>query len=84
MSEVHVLFRGQQKSFLFDEVFEPDRYAAIGIPENMEVNSSTVTQEQVKMALAQKFDVGVGEFQDSFVEINPNGNITVRPDTTFG
>lgn len=84
MSEVYVLFRGQQKTFPFDEVFEPERYAAIGIPEDVDVNPSTVSPEQVKMALAQKFDVGVNEFQDNFVEINPNGNITVRPNTTFG
>jgi len=36
------------------------------------------------MALAQHYDVGVGEFSDHKVEINKNGNITVRADTVFG
>jgi len=34
--------------------------------------------------LSQYYDVGVGEFDDHFVELNPNGNVTVRPNTPFG
>ena len=84
MSTIHCTFRGRQYDFDFFEIFAPDRYVAIGIPEDFDVKPNTVTQDQVKMALAQKFDVGVGEFDEDFVEINPNGNITVRPDTVFG
>ena len=84
MSTIHCTFRGTQHTFDFEEIFAPDRYTAIGIADGIDVRPDTVSNEQVKMALAQKFDVGVGEFNDDFVEINPNGNITLRPNTVFG
>ena len=84
MGEGHVVYDGQNKDLNFDEVFPADRFAAIGIPEGTVVSASSVTEQQVKAALAQFFDVGLGEFEDHFVEINPNGNITVRPNASFG
>ena len=84
MSMIHCTFRGRQYDYNFEDVFVPERFPAIGIPDGMEVTASSVSEDQVKTALAQKFDVGLGEFSDSYVEINPNGNITVRPDAVFG
>lgn len=83
-SKIHVVYDGRTQDLAFEDVFPQDRYASIGIPEGTEVTSQSVTQQQVKTALAQHFDVGITEFDDHFVEINPNGNITVRPNTTFG
>jgi hypothetical protein len=48
------------------------------------VSASNLNEDQIKAALSQHFDVGLGEFEDHYVEINPNGNITVRPNTTYG
>lgn len=84
MSTVHVVYNGESKDLEFDTVFSTERLAAIGIADGTEVSASTVSQENVRTALAQHFDVGLSEFSDHYVEINPNGNITVRPNATFG
>lgn len=84
MSDVHVMFRGRQEDLPFDNLFPTERYEALGITSGTTVLPSTVSESQIRMALAQRFDVGVGEFQDHFIEINPNGNITVRQNTPFG
>jgi hypothetical protein len=84
MAKVHVVYNGRTEDLGFDEVFPQERLANIGIPEGTEPSVRTLNSEQVKTALAQHYDVGRGEFQDHFVELNPNGNITVRPSTEFG
>jgi hypothetical protein len=84
MAKVHVVYNGRSEDLDFDTVFPPNRFANIGIPEGTVPSVNTLTTEQVKTALAQHFDVGLGEFADHFVEMNPNGNITVRMNTTFG
>ena len=84
MSSIHVVYDGQTKDLTFEELFPEERFTAIGIPEGTTVEASTLTAQQVKMALAQHYDVGLAEFEDHFVENNPNGNITVRPNTPFG
>lgn len=84
MSDVHVMYRGRQDDFPFDSLFPNERYEALGIAEGATVLPSTVNESQIRMALAQKYDVGMNEFNDHFIEINPNGNITVRANTPFG
>lgn len=83
MSKVHVIYNGTH-DLDFSQVFPPERFANIGISEGVEVSSSTLTEAQVKTALAQHFDVGINEFRDHFVSFDPTGNITVRPDAEFG
>jgi len=83
MSTVHVVYDGQH-DLDFNELFTAERVASLGISEGTEVTPANITQAQVKMALAQYFDRGLNEFNDHFVEINPNGNITVRQNTVFG
>ena len=83
MAKIHVVYRGEN-DMDFDTLFPPERFANIGIPAGTVPAVNTLTSEQVKSALAQHFDVGLGEFRDHYVEMNPNGNITVRPNTTFG
>lgn len=85
MSSVHVAsYGGRSYDFTFGELFPEDRFKNIGIPEGTIVTQATLTVDNVKVALAQHFDVGLTEFRDYYVEMNPNGNITVRPNTTFG
>jgi len=84
MAGIHVVYNGNTRDLTFEELFPQDRLAAIGFTGNEAPASSNLTEDQVKRALAQHFDVGVGEFGDHKVEMNPNGNITVRPDTPFG
>lgn len=84
MSTVHVLYKGRTEDLEFEQVFPVGRFQAIGIPEGTTVSASNLTEGQIKAALSQHFDVGLGEFEDHYVEINPNGNVTVRPNTTYG
>ena len=84
MSQVHVLYDGRTQDLDFDDLFTPDRKASLGFAEDAEITSKELSNNQVKAALSQHFDVGPDEFRDHFVEINPNGNITVRPSTPFG
>jgi len=78
------MFRGNTDDFVFEDLFPVERYQQLGIVEGTTPTPSTVSQDQIVMALAQHYDVGVGEFSDHKVEINKNGNITVRADTVFG
>jgi hypothetical protein len=84
MSDVHVVYNGRNDDLTFDQVFTPERRVSVGIAEGTVLSSSNVTEDQMKRALSQYYDVGVGEFNDHFVELNPNGNVTVRPSTPFG
>lgn len=84
MSDVHVMYQGQQDDFSFEELFPEDRYEAIGIDTDTVVTPKSVNDTQIRAALAQKYDVGLNEFNDHHIEINPNGNITVRANTPFG
>jgi hypothetical protein len=83
MSTVHVMYEGTH-DLEFDELFNADRKAAIGFDADATINPKDLSNNQIKAALAQHFDVGPNEFEDHYVEINPNGNITVRPSTPFG
>ena len=84
MSIVHVMFRGNTDDLKFEEIFPEERYVALGLEPGFIPTQSNVSQDQIRMALAQHYDVGLGEFSDHHIEINSNGNITVRANTTFG
>jgi len=81
---VHVKYEGRSDDIEFETLFPADRWASLGIAEGTVPTPQTVTQQQIRTALAQHYDRGVGEFNDMYVEVNPNGNITVRPEATFG
>jgi hypothetical protein len=84
MSDIHVMFRGRQDDLKFDDLFSQDRFDALGITEGTVLTPSSVNQDQIRMALAQKYDVGLDEFKDHAIEVSANGNITVRANTPFG
>jgi hypothetical protein len=84
MSDIHVMFRGRQDDFDFGELFPAERYEALGIADGTDVTSRSVSDTQIRMALAQKYDVGTNEFADHKIETSSNGNITVRANTPFG
>jgi len=81
---VHVKYEGRSDDIEFGTLFRQDRLVSLGIPMDTTPTPQTVTQAQIRMALAQHYDRGMGEFDDMFVEVNPNGNITVRPEAVFG
>ena len=82
---VHVVYNGRTQDLTMEQVFPQGRLANIGVAEGTEVSAATLNAQQVKTALAQFFDVGLGEFNDHYVDFNTKaGNITVRPNTEFG
>lgn len=78
MSQIHVIYNGNN-DIEFTDVFRQDR-----TPEIQNPQPNTVTHEQIKRALSIYFDVNQNEFDDHYIEINPNGNITVRPNAKWG
>jgi hypothetical protein len=82
--KIHVVYDGRNVDLTFAELFPTERLQSIGISEGTEATAGTLNQTQVRTALAQHFDVGVGEFNDHHVDFAENGNITVRPNTEFG
>lgn len=42
------------------------------------------TDDQVRRALANYFDVALGKFRAYVIERHENGNMTVRPEAVFG
>lgn len=82
--KIHVVYDGRNEDFSFSDLFPQDRLVNIGIAAGTDVNANTLTQENVRTALAQHYDVGLNEFEDHYIEFAANGNITVRPNTTFG
>ena len=81
MPKVHVIYNGT-KDIDFEELFR-DSYNRLGIQPDTLLSSENLTEQQVKMALAQYFDVSLNEFEDHHVDFAPNRNITVRPHATF-
>jgi len=84
MSVVHVRYNGESKDIEFVDLFPEEKYEALGIPGNVPPTAATIGTGIVRTALAQYFDVGLGEFSDYVVEPHDNGNMTVRPKATFG
>ena len=82
--QVHIVYDGRKEDLTFEQLFPVDRLQSMGIAEGTEVNANTLNQDNVRMALAQHYDVGINEFQDHHIEFQSNGNIIVRPETTFG
>jgi hypothetical protein len=83
MPDVHVMYNGTH-DINFDELFTAERKESIGLAADAAVTSKDLSNNQIKAALVQHFDVGPDEFNDHYVDIAPNGNITVRPSTPFG
>lgn len=84
MASVHIRYSGRTQEVDFENVFPEDRLAAIGIAHTVQVNSRNVSADNVKTAVAQYLDIGLGELDGYEVEFHKNGNITVRPDAVFG
>jgi hypothetical protein len=82
--KIHVVYDGRKEDLTFEQLFPADRLQSMGIAEGAQINANTLNQENVRMALAQHYDVGINEFEDHHIEFQSNGNIVVRPETTFG
>lgn len=84
MSTVHVVYDGRNQDLDLNEIFPEDRLESIGVAPGTDINSGNLTEQQVRVAVAQHYDIALEDLSDHYVEFSPNGNITVRPNTTFG
>jgi len=65
---VHLRFEGHSYDFALHD---------LGITSNMK-------DRDVKMRLAQRFDIGFQRIQSYVVEHRPSGDIIVRPEAVYG
>ncbi len=84
MSEVHIMYDGQTEDINLKDLFPEDRWEQLGIEPGTEITSDNITGEQIKLALVDHYDRPASEFAELVVEHHKNGNITVRPNATFG
>jgi len=84
MSEVHIVYDGNTEDINLEDLFPLERREAYGIEEGTELTSDSVSAAQIKMALADHYDRPIDEFNELVVEHHKNGNLTARPNATFG
>lgn len=84
MSEVHLIYNGRTEDIDLNDLFPNDRRTELGIEEDIELSPDSINAEQIKKALVHHFDQPETEFNELVVEHHKNGNITVRPNATFG
>jgi len=84
MSTVSIFYDGQQQELELEVLIPPEDREGLGIAEDVELDPQELTGKQIKQALANHFDKPVTEFGELVVENHKTGNITVRPNATFG
>lgn len=81
---VHVRYDGRSHEIPFEDFFRADRLDRIGVNSDKVSSLSDISDSQLKQLLAQHFDQNVNSFDGYVVEREPSGNVTVRPNATFG
>ena len=84
MSTVGIFYEGQNTEVELNVLIPHEDRAGLGIAEDAELDPQELTAKQIKQALANHFDKPVAEFEELIVENHKTGNITVRPNATFG
>jgi len=81
---VHVRFNGTSHDIPFEDFFRSDRLERAGVNSDGVASLSDVKDSQLKQLLAQHFDRDVNDFNGYLIEHEANGNLTIRPEATFG
>lgn len=84
MSNVHIVYEGQSHDLNLDQLIQDQDRPALGIDEDISINSRDLTADQIRRALSIHFDRSLDEFNELSVDFHKDGNITVRPNATFG
>jgi hypothetical protein len=84
MDAVHIVYDGRTEDIDLDDLIPVDDRAGLGIEDDAELQSKDLNGDQIKRALANHFDKPVDEFNELIVEFHKSGDITVRPNATFG
>lgn len=84
MDAVHIVYDGKTEDIDLDDLIPMDDRAGLGIEDDAELLSKHLNGDQIKRALANHYDKPVDEFNELIVEFHKSGDITVRPNATFG
>ena len=84
MAEVHIIYDGNTEDIGIEDLIPVEDRAGLGIDDDTEILTTDLTADQIKRALANHYDKPIEEFEELIVEHHKNGNITVRPNATFG
>lgn len=84
MSKVHIIYDGNTEDINLEDLFPENRREQLGIAAGTELIADNVTADQIKRALVDHYDRPATEFEELIVEHHKTGNITVRPNATFG
>lgn len=80
---LHILYDGRSEDLEFSQLIPEQRRDVLGLTSNQN-DFRSLSQDQIKTALADHFDKAVSEFEELVVEYHKNGNVTVRPNGVFG
>jgi len=84
MDAVHIVYEGQTQDLGLEDLIPMEDRASLGIEDDTELHSNDLNADQIKRALANHYDKPVDEFNELIVEFHKSGDITVRPNATFG
>lgn len=84
MAQVHIMYDGKAEDLELGELIPVGDRPDLGIDDDHELTSTELSGDQIKRALANHYDKPVEEFEELVVEFHKNGNITCRPNATFG
>ena len=84
MDTVHIMYQGNSEDISLENLIPAGDRDGLGIAAGTELNAQNLTGDQIKRALANHYDQPLDEFNELSVEFHKNGNITVRPQATFG
>jgi len=84
MSNIHIVYEGTSHDLSLEDLITEQDRPGLGIDENAELTSESLNADQIRRALANHFDVSLDEFNELTVDFHKNGNITVRPNASFG
>ena len=83
MATLHVKYHNESNDYDLTELFPQSRLQALGVSAE-DVQGGSLSDVQVKQAVAFHLDAALTDFDSYVVERHENGNLTVRPEATFG
>ena len=84
MAQVSILYDGRTEDLDLEELIPVEDRPALGIDDDHELTATELNADQVKRALANHFDKPIEEFEELTIQAHKNGNMTIRPEATFG
>ena len=84
MSTIHIHYDGNSEDIELNDLIRDDDREQLGIAAGVALDPQNLTGDQMKRAVAYHYDKPVDEFNELSVEFHKNGNVTIRPQATFG